>query len=90
MGAVWNASRDEYDPVYGKVNSTRIEPFHQLDVRVDKRWIYQSWMLDLYLDIQNVYNRANPEGQSYNYNFRKSAIQQGLPILPILGIRADF
>jgi TonB family protein len=90
VGAVFNASRDEYDPIYGQVNSGRIAAFHQLDVRVDKRWVYQSWMLDVYLDIQNIYNRANPEGQSYNYNFRKSQVQQGLPILPILGVRADF
>ncbi len=90
VGGVFNASTDEYDPVYGKVNSGRIEAFHQLDIRVDKRWIYQSWMLDMYLDVQNIYNRANPEGLSYNYNFRKTQVQQGLPILPILGIRADF
>jgi TonB family protein len=90
VGRVFNASSDQYDPVYGRVNSARIEAFHQLDLRVDKRWIYQSWMLDVYLDIQNIYNRANPEGQSYNYDFSKSQVQQGLPILPILGIRADF
>jgi TonB family protein len=90
VNSVFNASRDEYDPIYGKVNSARIEAFHQLDVRVDKRWVYQSWMLDVYLDVQNIYNRANPEGQSYNYNFRQTQVQQGLPILPILGIRADF
>ena len=90
VNSVFNASTDQYDPVYGKVNSARTDAFHQLDLRVDKRWVYQSWMLDMYLDIQNVYNRANPEGVSYNYNFRKTAVQQGLPILPILGIRADF
>ena len=90
VGGVFNASTDQYDPVYGKVNSARIESFHQLDIRVDKRWVYQSWMLDMYLDVQNIYNRANPEGTAYNYNFRQTQVQQGLPILPILGIRADF
>jgi TonB family protein len=90
VNSVFNASTDQYDPVYGKVNSARTESFHQLDIRVDKRWVYQSWMLDTYLDIQNIYNRTNPEGISYNFNFRKTAVQSGLPILPILGIRADF
>jgi TonB family protein len=88
--AVYNASRDEYQPVYGKVNSARVPSFNQLDVRVDKRWIYQSFMLDFYLDVQNIYNRANPEGQTYNYDFSASRVQQGLPILPILGVRIDF
>ena len=45
-----------------RVNSDRDGAFHQLDLRIDKRWVYQSWMLNVYLDIQNVYNRANPEG----------------------------
>jgi TonB family protein len=89
-GSVYNASRDMYDAVYGAVNSARIPPFNQLDLRVDKRWIYQSWILNVYLDVQNVYNRANPEALSYNFNFRQSQVQQGLPILPILGVRADF
>jgi hypothetical protein len=52
--------------------------------------VYQSWMLNLYLDLQNVYNRSNPEGLTYSYDYRESEVQQGLPILPILGLRADF
>ena len=80
VGQVFNASFDRYDPMYGAVNSDRNAPFHQLDLRVDKRWIYQGWMLSLYLDIQNVYNRANPEGLQYNFDFRESRPQQGLPL----------
>jgi TonB family protein len=90
VGAVFNASSDRYDPTYGRVNSARNGAFHQLDLRVDKRWIYQSWVLGAYIDIQNVYNRANPEGLSYNFNYRQSQRQQGLPILPIFGIRGEF
>jgi outer membrane receptor protein involved in Fe transport len=90
VASVFNASRDEYDPVYGPPNAARNGAFHQLDVRVDKRWIYRSWMLGVYLDVQNIYNHANPEGLQYNFDFSQSKIQQGLPILPILGIRAEF
>jgi TonB family protein len=89
-GGVYNASTDQYDPVYGPVNSARNPLFNQLDLRVDKRWVYQSWMLNLYLDIQNIYDQANGEGLNYNYNFRKSSTATGLPILTILGIRAEF
>ena len=89
-GAVYNASVDRYEPYYGEVNSDRLPMFHQLDLRIDKRWIYQRWMLNVYLDIQNVYNRANVEEYSYNYNFRRYNPQQGLPILTILGIKAEF
>jgi hypothetical protein len=89
-GAVYNASTDRYDPTYGSVNSARNGAFHQLDLRVDKRWIYQRWIFNAYLDIQTVYNRANPEGVQYNYNYRLSKPQQGLPLLTILGLRAEF
>ncbi len=90
IGSVYNATADRYFPTYGKVNSDRLSPFHQLDIRVDKRWVYQKWMLNLYLDIQNIYNRANAENRDYNFNFREWNPQQGLPILPILGVRAEL
>jgi outer membrane receptor protein involved in Fe transport len=90
VGSVYNASIDRYQPTYGAVNSDRLPAFHQLDLRVDKRWIYQRWMLNLYLDIQNIYNRANVEDRDYNFNYRQSNPQQGLPILPILGVKAEF
>jgi TonB family protein len=89
-GAVFNASTDRYEATYGRTNSGRNDAFHQLDLRLEKRWVYQSWMLNLYLDLQNVYNRSNPEGLTYSYDYRESEVQQGLPILPILGLRADF
>jgi TonB family protein len=89
-GSVYNASIDRYFPTYGPPNSDRLPFFSQLDVRVDKRWIYQGWILNLYLDIQNVTNRTNTENRDYNFNYSQSKPQQGLPILPILGIRADY
>jgi TonB family protein len=89
-GAVYSASNDRYYPTYGNVNTARLPLFHQLDLRVDKRWIYQGWILNVYLDVQNVYNRANTEDFDYNFNFRQSNPQQGLPILPILGVRGEF
>ena len=89
-GAVFNASADRYQAVYGRPNSARNAAFHQLDLRIEKRWVFERWMLNLYLDVQNVYNRANPEGVVYNYDYRESKVQQGLPIFPILGLRADL
>jgi len=47
-------------------------------------------MLRLYLDVQNAYNRANPEGLTSNYNFSQSREQAFLPIIPSLGIRGEF
>jgi TonB family protein len=89
-GAVFNTNTDRYEPRYGRANTQRNQPFHQLDLRIEKRWVYEQWMLNAYLDVQNVYNRRNPEGLIYNYDYRETTVQQGLPLLPILGLRAEF
>jgi len=90
IGSVFNSVTDEYDPTFGKVNSARQPPFVQLDVRLDKQWVFDRWLLDAYLDLQNATNHTNPEGIAYNYDYTQSKVSQGLPILPFLGIRAEF
>jgi hypothetical protein len=69
---------------------TRLPLFEQLDVRVDKTWTFTRWRLTVYLDVQNVYNRGNPEGITYNYNSTQSTYINGLPLLPSLGIRGEL
>ncbi|MCS6979497.1 MAG: TonB-dependent receptor [Flavobacteriales bacterium] len=39
-----------------RFNTLRGSVFHQLDVRVDKVWYLKKFSLNLYLDIQNLYN----------------------------------
>jgi TonB family protein len=87
---VYLADADDYEAIPGETNSTRIPPFHQLDFRVDKTWIFDTWVLNAYLDIQNVYYNANPEGVTYNFDFTQSGITEGLPILPSFGVRGQF
>lgn len=53
--AAWNARGRAY-PDYDRLNARRLEPFHQLDLRVDKQYFFDQWSLMLYLDVQNVYN----------------------------------
>ncbi len=51
----WNTQgRPFFD--MSRLNSKRLDPFHQLDVRVDKAYFFDRWSLMLYLDIQNFYN----------------------------------
>lgn len=72
------------------LNQARLPAFHQLDVRIDKVWNFKSWALAAYLDVQNVYNRQNPEGIGYNYNYTQSQVISGVPILPVIGLRGEF
>lgn len=41
---------------YSQLNSRRLGVFHQLDIRIDKTWFYKKIALNMYVDIQNLYN----------------------------------
>ncbi|MEL6535830.1 MAG: TonB-dependent receptor, partial [Bacteroidota bacterium] len=41
---------------YSQLNSERLPASHQLDFRIDKKWFFNKWTLDLYFDVQNLYN----------------------------------
>jgi len=41
---------------YNRYNQERFKSFHQLDLRVDKEWYLSRISINLYVDIQNVYN----------------------------------
>ncbi|MGB8933047.1 MAG: TonB family protein [Anaeromyxobacteraceae bacterium] len=72
------------------VNSRRLAPFFQADVRVDKRWVYERWMFSIYLDIQNATNRSNAEFRVPSYDFTEQVSIPGLPFFPSLGLRAEW
>ncbi|MEN9332924.1 MAG: hypothetical protein RLY35_104 [Bacteroidota bacterium] len=40
------------------VNTKRISIYHQLDIRIDKKWFFKKWSLNAFLDIQNIYGYA--------------------------------
>lgn len=90
LPALYAADSGAYSQLQGKPFSTRLPLFHQLDLRVDKRWQFRTWRFSSYLDIQNVYNNAAVEGLSYNYNFSKRSYQTGIPIIPSIGLRGEF
>lgn len=91
VNALFHAPSGVYTPLpSGSPNSERLPLYHQLDLRLDKRWTFQDWKLSAYLDVQNAYNNANSEAIAYNFNFTSRQYVSGLPIIPSLGIRADF
>jgi hypothetical protein len=72
------------------VNSTRLDAFQQLDLRIDRKWLFDAWTFTLYFEVQNALNQANPEGIRYNYNYTESKKITGLPIIPSIGIRGEL
>ncbi len=43
---------------WDRLNTERYAAIHTLDMRVDKKWFFKRWSLNLYLDIQNIYGNA--------------------------------
>lgn len=52
---VWDVN-NEGIPDYDLINTQRLKAVHRLDIRVDKKWYFDKWNLDVYLDITNLYN----------------------------------
>jgi outer membrane receptor for ferrienterochelin and colicin len=53
-----------------KFNTLRLEAFNASDLRIDKKWNFNSFTLDLYLDVTNWYLAKTP-GIS-NYTFKRN------------------
>lgn len=60
----WDANNQLlYD--YSRFNSERLDPFTQLDLRVDKTFYFKKLMLGIYIDVQNVLNSKYKEQDVY-------------------------
>ncbi len=73
-----------------RYNSERIPTNHSLDLRADRRWVFDSWTLITYIDVQNVYNRKPRSVPLYNERTRQREENQSIGILPSIGISAEF
>ncbi len=73
-------------PIDGPLLSERFPDFFQLDLRLDRAW-RRSWgIINLYLDVQNVTNRRNAEGITYEEGYTVKKFTRGLPIFPSIGV----
>ena len=82
---------------YGIFNSTRIGPYHRLDLRLSNDRRLGPGKLTVYLDVFNVYGRNNPRGLGYtvaDWNAAEVVVSQRsklqLPRLPTLGVQWAF
>lgn len=88
VGATYDADADRYRPI--REGEDRLPLFHQLDIRVDKRFVFDTWLFEVYLDLQNAYWAENAEFYRYNYDYSERTAIGAIPILPTLGFKAIF
>ncbi len=72
---IWNITNQGlFD--WNRLNEERFSLSHRLDIRIDKKWFLKKTSINVYLDIQNIYNFKS-EGQAY-LNVKKDS--QGQPL----------
>lgn len=52
---------------YSRFNAQRLQAFNAMDIRIDKKWNFRKWSLDVYLDVTNVYGSAQPQFPQYTF-----------------------
>ena len=87
---------------YNRLGEEFLSSFNQTDLRVDKKWNFEKWTLDIYLEVQNLFGQAAPSEPSYglvqdeNGNPVQPLELKQFPsvasgtVLPSLGIVIDF
>jgi hypothetical protein len=90
-GGLRDTTSQNWLALSGEPYTARLPSFNQLDLRIDKTWVFNRWKLGLYLDIQNLYNQSNTENLVFGgRQLYQSAGITGLPFFPNIGLRADF
>jgi len=81
-----------YEPIYSDQRRTaRLPMYHQLDVRFDRTWTYDTWKLTLYLDVMNAYFSPLTVSAHYSFDYSKpTPLQVTFPFLPMLGVQGEF
>lgn len=88
--AAFDATTGGYLPISGPINGDRLPTFHQLDLRIDKTWVYRRVRVTSYLDVQNVYNAQNIEFLNYAYDYQTTSPVYSLPTAPSIGTKIEF
>jgi TonB family protein len=90
VDGTFDADGGRYRGVSGGFRSERRKTFQQTDVRLEKTWVLDTWMVGVYLDVQNLFNVENVEATQYDYRFRQQAPVTSVPFLPTLGVRGQW
>lgn len=98
VGSKYHEHMHVYTPVYGKENSGRVPPHFQIDLRIDKVFVYKNWMLSTYIDVVNASYPLYKSPQDYIYNYdpylypeqKQDRMAVNQIIIPSIGIKADF
>ena len=103
--AIWNINQRGVLN-YNELNTERLKNIHGLDLRLDKKWYFNNWSLNAYIDIENLYNYKiqlppevgiDPEIGEEIYTAQNSGeyslyeiINESGTVLPSIGLLIEF
>ncbi|MCB9689179.1 MAG: TonB family protein [Alphaproteobacteria bacterium] len=90
VNRTYDLDQQAYRPVYGELDGARLPAFWSLDTRVDKDWVFRSWTLTAYVDVQNTTNNANVEVMSWNTDYSEEDPVTSIPAVPVFGLRGEW
>ena|GEM_PF-5757980 len=78
-----------YIPVTGS-EKKRNPPYHRLDLRVERKFLFNRWKLSIFTDIANLYFHLNPTVYVYDYDYARRIPVALVPFMMNFGIRGEF
>jgi hypothetical protein len=75
---------------FSRYNAERLGLFFAADVRVDRRFLLGGRQFIAFLDLQNVTNRDNPRPLQWNPRTRQTERNEGVGLLPSIGLNWEF
>ena len=90
VGAFFDSANGRFEPIVGEHNGTRLPTYFATDARAERRFALTGAVKGaVYLEIQNLTNRANAEEIIYNADYTQHGYLTGLPLLAIAGVRIE-
>ncbi len=87
---------------YSQLGNEKIGVYNQLDFRLDKKWNFKKYALDIFIDAQNLLNQQIPQPPQYGLDRNETTGQLNTPLklvqvaeaksatIPTIGIILDF
>ena len=87
---VYDPFYEFFHPLRGVTNSERYPNYFRLDLRIERTRAARRVDWVTYLDVYNATWRKNPIMAIYNYEYSELTTLAHIPILPTLGVKAQF
>ena len=99
-----DATLDNFPEVildFDRLGEEQLDVFSQLDIRIDKKWNFKKWSLDVFIEAQNILSQEIPQPTEFGLNrsLDGSIIEprslvsiemDSRQVIPSLGIIVDF